>query len=623
MRTVTYLLLLTSLLADTKCGILDPRHARRRPLITLDGLWGFSFQDSNNSVDAGKEIELMPVPASYNDISTNPNVRDYVGVVRYQRSFFVPSSWQTKRIWLRFGSVCYSAEVYINGELAITHQIGHLPFVGEVTSLVKVGDDNDIVVYVDNTLTGTSIPQGSLETLPSGRIKQDYTFDFFNYAGIDRPVVLYATESTYIDDITIHTKLNGTTGIVSYDITIEGSVRFTNLISIVDKEGTEVATNDGGGISGDLEIPNVHLWWPYLMSDDPGYLYTLKVDLFDSDSNLMDRYELPFGVRELSWDSTSFKINGKPLYIRGFGRHEDSDFRGKGLDLPLVLRDYALIKWMGANCYRTSHYPYAEEIMDLADSLGIMIIDEVPAVNTDDFNDDLLENHKRSITETIRRDKNRPAVVMWSAANEPKTADDRSEDYYRHVIAHVKAFDQSRPVTIANLVGADADHSGQFLDILSFNEYSAWYSHEGDLEVIYPDVMTEAQSWHTKYNKPVLVTEYGADTLEGFHMLPSFVWSEEYQSQLLEQNFRAFDDLRGGRVVYWGDDLEFRGFQDQARRLGGNKKGIFTRQRQPKQSAHHMRKRYWAIAALLDNATLPKDLDNYIIGSPIETKDEL
>lgn len=99
-------------------------------------------------------------------------------------------------------------------------------------------------------------------------------------------------------------------------------------------------------------------------------------------NTLLDTYDQLFGIRVLTWDSNSFKVNGKPVYFRGFGRHEDSDIRGKGLDLPLIIRDHNLIRWIGANSYRTSHYPYAEEIMDLADSLGIMIINEVPAVNT-------------------------------------------------------------------------------------------------------------------------------------------------------------------------------------------------------------------------------------------------
>lgn len=108
------------------------------------------------------------------------------------------------------------------------------------------------------------------------------------------------------------------------------------------------------------------------------------MELFDGGHpEPVDVYEQPFGIRQLHWTNNTFTINGKPIYIRGVGKHEDSDIRGKGLDLALILRDYNLLKWMGVNAYRTSHYPYAEEIMDLADKLGIMIIDETPAVNTE------------------------------------------------------------------------------------------------------------------------------------------------------------------------------------------------------------------------------------------------
>ncbi|KAJ8974536.1 hypothetical protein NQ317_009103 [Molorchus minor] len=561
---ISFLAALSSIfLVKVDCGILDPRHAKRREQISLDGLWKFSLIDydgAKKSVQASDYIDIMAVPSSYNDISASENVRDHVGVVQYQRSFVIPSTWGSKRIWLRFGSVCYSAGVYINGELALSHEIGHLPFVGEITSFVKAGDVNQIEVLVNNTLTNDTIPQGDVEILT----KQNYNFDFFNYAGIDRPVLLYTTEDTYINDITVQTAIKDTSGIISYDV----------------------------------------------------------VDIFDTDGNLLDRYELQFGVRELSWDSTSFKINGKPVYLRGFGRHEDSDIRGKGLDLPLILRDYSLIKWIGANSYRTSHYPYAEEIMDLADSLGIMIIDETPAVDT---GADLLRNHKQSITELISRDKNRPSVVMWSAANEPSTGDEASEDYYREVIAHLKTLDTTRPVTIANNVGPSADHSGQFLDILSFNQYNSWYNNEGDFDVIFTKVLTEAEEWHYKYNKPVMITEYGADTLEGYHSLPSFIWSEEYQNELMSRNFEVFDRLRAkgwfvGEMIWNFADFKTR--QD-FKRVGGNKKGIFTRQRQPKQSAHLMRRRYWSLAAELDNATIPADADNYIIGSSSRTKKEL
>ncbi|XP_018570901.1 beta-glucuronidase [Anoplophora glabripennis] len=620
-------LLLVATITQGDTGVLYPRSSITREVQSLDGLWKFSL--CNNSVGVkhrtqtsdcseyndDEDLELMPVPSSYNDISIDDTVRDHVGVVKYQRSFIVPKSWAQKTVWLRFGSVCYAAEVYLNGKLAMSHEIGHLPFAANVSPFLKFANENDIVVLVNNTLTNSTIPQGTKVVLPSGRIKQEYTFDFFNYAGIDRPVVLYTTEDTYVDDITITTQLSGTTAIVTYDILVEGNDISDIVVTAIDKGGKYIASNDAQTLTGTIKIENAKLWWPYLMDAEPGYLYTLRVEVFNIGDKLLDRYDQPFGIRELTWDNTTFKINGKPLYLRGFGRHEDSDIRGKGLDLPLIIRDHNLIKWVGANSYRTSHYPYAEEIMDLADSLGIMIIDECPAVNTQRYNKDLLENHKKSLTELINRDKNRPSVIIWSASNEPSTQYNESGPYYKEVIAHIKSLDTSRPATVVNSYNAPEDHSGQFLDILCFNKYLGWYDNPGDLDVIVSDLKGYAEAWHRIHNKTVIVTEYGADTLEGLHFLPTYIWSEEYQTDLMSRYFQAFDELREkgwfvGEMIW--NFADFKTAQTYTR-VGGNKKGIFTRQRQPKASAHLLRRRYWALAGLLDNATQPDDLDEYII----------
>lgn len=217
------------------------------------------------------------------------------------------------------------------------------------------------------------------------KVTQSYTFDFFNYAGIHRPVVLYTTPYSYIDDITVLTDIDGDTGIVHYKVSfvqVYGDENLSVVVKLIDKEGEAVAQN-AIGFSGSLNIPQANFWWPYLMDSDPGYLYTLEVALISIAGELIDVYRLPVGIRTVTWNNTSLMINGRPVYMHGFGRHEDSDIRGKGLDLPTVLRDYNLIKWVGGNAYRTSHYPYAEEIMDMADKLGIMIIDECPGVDTE------------------------------------------------------------------------------------------------------------------------------------------------------------------------------------------------------------------------------------------------
>ena len=340
---------------------------------------------------------------------------------------------------------------------------------------------------------------------------------------------------------------------------VEGSDTVTARVSLFDKTGNEVVSDTV--LQGTLFVQNANLWWPYLMDPNPGYLYTLQIQLIDPSGTLIDKYSLPIGIRTITWDSKSVKINDKPIYLRGFGRHEDSDIKGKGLDLPLIIRDHNLIKWIGANSYRTSHYPYAEEIMDLADELGIMIIDESPAVNTENFTSELLENHKKSLTEMIQRDKNRPAVIIWSASNEPRTQYQESEDYYRQIVAHIKSLDSTRPVTVDNFQQPDDDHSGQFLDIASCNVYHGWYFEPGDLDIVINEVTKVARRWNELHNIPVIIAEYGADTLEGYHsvsldtievfiqyeyvlQVPNFMWSEEFQEAILSKYFQAFDEMR-------------------------------------------------------------------------------
>ncbi|KAF6203623.1 hypothetical protein GE061_001955 [Apolygus lucorum] len=632
-------LLFLSCVAGALGGILYPRESEFRDLRSLDGIWQFRTENvssqgtvnqwyMNRLTETGPTIP-MPVPSSYNDVTLEKSLREYVGSVWYDRNFFVPNSWRQngQRVWLRFGAAHYKAKVWVNGQEVLEHDIGHLPFEAEVTSSVLFGQENRITVELNNTLTPTTVPQGSVaveQTLDGPKKIQQYTFDFFNYAGIDRPVVLYTTPAVFIDDITAHTDVIDTTGVVYFNMTYNGLGRIkTNVkcqVTILDAQNKPVGidmVNDttGAGFNGMVEIPDAKLWWPYLMDPNPGYLYTLEARITTTQSGveIQDVYRLPFGIRTLHWDNTTFLINNKPVYMRGFGRHEDSDIRGKGLDLALVTKDYNLLKWVGANAYRTSHYPYAEEIMDFADREGIMIIDECPAVNADIYSDALLEKHKSSLTQMIQRDKNRPSVVIWSIANEPRSQHPQATAYFRSVAAHAKSLDPRRPITAAMMYGFSEDHSAQFLDIIGVNRYNAWYSDVGKLEVIQPKLVAEIEGWHQLHNKPVLVTEYGADTMPGLHIQPSYVWSEEYQADYSVEHFKAFDTLRQksyfvGEMIW--NFADFKTDQD-IRRVGGNMKGIFTRQRQPKSVAFQVRRRYFHLAHELDGCPLPPNLERY------------
>ncbi|XP_054289070.1 beta-glucuronidase isoform X2 [Macrosteles quadrilineatus] len=620
-------------------GVLYPRASENRDVKSLDGFWHFKLdsmdQEGLKEQWFDKDISqmpgatLMPVPSSYNDITTLASVRDHVGMVWYQRTFYIPQFWkQDQRVWLRFGSAHYYAQVWVNSKKVFEHEIGHLPFQGEITDVVNFGGENNITVAVDNVLSSTTIPQGNLHvinTTNGPKTFQQYSFDFFNYAGIHRPVYLYTTPKAYIDDVLLTTEFQNGKVYVNYNLFYKGAPEKSSVnitVTVISREGERsyesAMIEDGpGNVSGAVEIQNPKLWWPYLMASDPGYLYTVELKLTVMNSSITDVYRQPFGLRSLKWDQNSVYINEKPIYIRGFGRHEDSDIRGKGLDLPTSMRDHNLLRWIGANAYRTSHYPYAEEIMDLAEQMGFMIIDEVPSVDTENYSQTLLDKHKMAMAELINRDKNRASVIMWSVANEPRTSEPQAGPYFGEVVKFVKSIDHLRPVTAVIATPNSKDEAGQWMDVICFNRYNGWYSEPGRWQTIQLAVETEANNWHEKHNKPVIMSEYGADTYEGLHNLPEYIWTEEYQKRVFSEHFKAFDNLRK-KGWFMGEMIwNFADFKtDQSiTRVGGNKKGVFTRQRQPKSAAFYVRRRNFKLAALLDGAPQPDDLELYFAPS--------
>lgn len=183
----------------------------------------------------------------------------------------------------------------------------------------------------------------------------------------------------------------------------------------------------------------------------------------------------------------------------------------------LNVKDFNLIRWIGANSFRTSHYPYSEEIMDLADSQGIVVVDECPAVGLTSFDDVKLGLHIQSLTELIARDYHRPSVVVWSIANEPSSNLPAADDYFKKVAAHVKSMDTSRPISAAISMQLTGEKMAQYLDFLMINRYFSWYNDCGALEVVKPHLINEFRRWYKAYKKPILVSEYGADTIPGIH----------------------------------------------------------------------------------------------------------
>ena len=589
--------------------MLYPEINESRNVIDLGGAWSFRLDDGTHGegwADSAfiSEGVQVPVPASYNDINEDLEFRKHCGWAYYRRTFTIPRNLADERLVLRFDAVTHYAKVYLDGELITEHKGGFLPFEADVTGKLVPGKEAELIVAVDNRINHSTLPMGNEggtaffgsdnADVPSVMAAKKWrrpvnlpNFDFFNYAGINRPVRLYTTPMSYISDVTITTGIDGSSGIVHYVITTEGN----GEASIEIRDGSGKVVTEGKGNSGTLHIENARLWWPY-----PGepYLYKATVRFGE------DAYSLDFGIRTVKVEGTRFLINGRPFYFKGFGKHEDSAIHGRGFDFVLDMKDISMIHWMGANSFRTSHYPYAEEMYQLCDREGIVIIDETPAVGIGGTTEDIYRignfrsHHEDVIKDLIARDKNHPSVVMWSMGNEPDvvTYPDSAYDYWHSLYEYTKALDpDGRPVTfVCNQNNYERDRITREMDVICINRYYGWYNLSGDMEAAVYALNIELDFWK-KQNKPVIMTEYGADTLPGFHLSSPEMFSEEFQVLYYDTINKEFDKRSFMIGEHPWNFADFNTIQGPMR-ADGNRKGLLTRDRRPKMAAHYFRKRW-------------------------------
>ena len=593
-------------------SLLYPLNTLTRTSMRLDGMWRFQIDwdekgDDEKWQDGIPGDEMIPVPASFQDFYTDKRVREFTGDIWYESTVFIPSGMKGSDVFLRFGAATHRAWVYLNGEKVGEHEGGFLPFLVDITKASRYGEKNKLVVKVNNELTETNIPCGRTITLSDGRKMTKPYFDFYNYSGLQRSVYLISTPKNSIFDIDLSYKVKNSDAEISYEVRTKGEGDVS--LSLYDEDGNAVASIEGR--KGTFTLKNAHLW-----QVRNAYLYNLKVELKDRDE-LLDVYELPIGIREVKIEGTSFLINGSPVYLKGFGKHEDSDIVGRGFNIGVMKRDFELMKWIGANSFRTSHYPYDEEIYRMADREGFLIIDEVPAVGLFEslvnFLDAgtgkgaksffskpttpiLLKSHLRAVEEMIARDKNHPSVIAWSLLNEPESTDENSVPYFKEVFEKAHELDpQKRPRTFAMESNSSTTRCKchHFSDFISLNRYYGWYI-LGGYEISEAEIKfrKEMDDWAAlNLNKPFIFSEYGADTMPSEHKLPSVMWSQEYQCEvlnMLHSVFDSYDFVKGEQIWNFADFQTTEGLM----RVNGNKKGVFTRQRQPKDAAFLLKKRW-------------------------------
>ena len=589
---------------------LYPRITHTRTSVSLDGMWHFRF-DPESIGEQEKWMDHMdssisiPVPSSFADLFTDQYSKNYCGDFWYETDFFV-SKTENCRTMLRFGSITHRGTVYVNSVKITEHEGGFLPVIGDITDVVKPGEFNHLAVKANNELNESSLPCGSVKTLQNGtKIAFPY-FDFFNYSGIQRSVYLIQIPDEHIQDYSAVSSISVNDADVAYEIITNGEHEVR--VCLYDADGNKVAESNGK--KGSLHVENAHLW-----NVRKAYLYNLCIQIVDGEK-VIDEYMERYGIRTVEIKGTKILINGNPVYLKGFGKHEDFDIIGRGFNWPLVKRDFECMKWTNANCFRTSHYPYAEEWYQFADEEGFLIIDEVAAVgmmrSTRNFAvagtgnytyffetptvPALLKNHLLQVEEMIERDKNHASVFAFSLFNEPETTSTYAHDYFSKVFERARELDpQHRPMTGAFEKNSAPEKCQCYMlvDFMCLNRYYGWYISGGPeiSDAIYK-FHDEMNRWQAKeLNVPFVFTEFGTDTLATEHKLPSVMWAQEYQNEYLEENFKVFDtyDFIQGELVW-----NFADFQttEGIMRVNGNKKGVFTRERQPKDAAFTFKKRW-------------------------------
>jgi beta-glucuronidase len=593
--------------------VLYPQQNNQRNVFDLSGFWDFKrdpdcIGETEGWFDGLIAPRTIAVPGSWNE--QFQDTRDYLGTAWYVREVYIPHGWEGQRVFIRVGSANYAAKVWVNGTCIGEHEGGHLPFAFEITGHVMQDGPNVIAIRVENELKPTRVPPGNVKRGGLSSFMRNYpptSFDFFPYAGLHRPVLLYAVPQVHIEDVTVTTDIADTEGHVKVRVVAQGAKN--GEVTLNAERGAPVRKctlefDDVDGVAEvTLKVPDARFWSP----DDP-YLYKLTVELLDSDK-VVDCYTLDVGIRTIAVEGDTLLLNGEPIFLKGFGKHEDFPVHGRGLNMPLVVKDYALLKWVGANSYRTSHYPYSEEAMCMADREGILIVDEIPAVGLF-FGDDeegiqaRLSQCKQQIQELIARDKNHPSVIMWSVANEPHTIqgnplsggkpepDPRAKSFFAELFNLVRELDPTRLATLVSMVGA-ADVSLEFADVVFVNRYNGWYTQSGRIAQGIEALEQELDMIHQTFNKPIVISEFGTDTVAGMHSDPPEMFTEEYQVAFL----RHYLDMAARKPYIVGlhvwNFADFKTSQGVIRVGGLNLKGVFTRDRRPKMAAHFLRER-WA-----------------------------
>ncbi len=516
------------------------------------------------------KMDSLRVPGDWN--TQKEKLFYYEGSTWYKKSFDYIKSESKNRVFVYFEAANYKADVYLNGEKLGTHVGGFTPFNFELTKLLK-NEDNFLIVKIDNKREKDAVP--TLNT------------DWWNYGGITRGVKLIETPPNFIEDYFI--QLNSED---NEEINISGNLNGVSKnkqkvsVDIPELGITKhFVTNKDGSFSGSIRSKNIKYW-----SINTPYLYTVNI------ATTKDAITDQIGFRTIATKGADILLNGESIFLKGISIHEESlSSKGRAHSVNDAKELLQTVKKLGCNYVRLAHYPHNEHMLRLADQMGILVWEENPVYWTISWeNQQTYKNANNQLSEVISRDKNRASVIIWSMANETPTSAERYV-FLKKLADFTRKKDPTRLISAAleqsnfegnPLIKTIHDDFANVVDILSFNQYVGWY--DGGIE------KCKTIKWKIDYDKPVLISEFGAGAKFGLHGDKETRWTEEYQEYLYTETLKMLDQIEQFRGASPWILADFRSPRRVLPEIqdGWNRKGVVS-EKGEKKKAFFVLKNYY------------------------------
>ena len=494
-------------------AIIDPYQQGRKTAIYRNRALKDKADFKEYAFEGGLRLN---VPSDWN--SQIPELKYYEGTMWYARKFEINKK-SDENLFLYFGAVNYRCRVYLNGTLIGSHEGGFTPFQVNVTNVVKEGG-NFLAVEVDNTRTADAIPALS--------------FDWWNYGGITRDVMLVHTPKNYIRDYFIQLdKYDSDRVHAEVQLSAQNAGQLVKIEIPELKIANKVFTDGTGLAKATFRVRNLERWSPQAPK-----LYQVIV------SSEVDEVKENIGFRNLYVKNTQIYLNDSPVFMKSIGLHEEiSQRQGRAYSEQDAIALLSEAKGLGVNMIRLAHYPQNEYIVRLAEQMGLMLWEEIPVWQGIDFKDSSTRlKAQRMYTEMLLRDRNRCALTFWGVANETAPSESRNA-FLKSLVELCHKMDTTRLITAAFDLPKLNSETNAFemeddfienLDVVSINKYMGWYHR-------WPMSPSEIR-WNVALDKPLIFSEFGGEALYGQSgdSTVTSSWSEEYQEKLYKDNLEMF-----------------------------------------------------------------------------------